>query len=119
MPVDRPNRAGRIRLGRPGLPVGTVPAGSDELEREISKQAAAIRDLEIALREQSEQAGRLRHTQDRMALLFWLITKYGGANDDVLNALIELSREKGFRDAGEIAGARLRELTVAPGPSAH
>ena len=82
------------------------------LQRELTAQAETIRALEDHSLERAAQTAELEKAQDRMALLFWLLTKYGGSNDEVFQTLIKQSQGKGFRDAAEITGARVQELAI-------
>ncbi len=82
-------------------------------QSELTAQAETIHALELQLDERAQQVSEFERAQDRLGLLFWIITKYGGSNEEVLNSLIKLTREKGFKDAAQIAGARVQDLSLA------
>jgi chromosome segregation ATPase len=83
------------------------------LKKELSDQKTLTERLTGDLEAANRKTKKLEEAQDRLALLFWIISKYGGGNDQVYEALIELTRDKGFRDAADITAARMQELGAA------
>ena len=83
------------------------------LKKELFDQKKLTEQLTGDLETANNKTRKLEESQDRLALLFWIISKYGGGNDQVYEALIELTRDKGFRDAADITAARMHELGAA------
>ncbi|MDY6851144.1 MAG: hypothetical protein SV487_03580, partial [Thermodesulfobacteriota bacterium] len=83
------------------------------LREELAAGEETIRDLKARLAEQTGQIADMESLQDRLGLLVWMIVKFGGSDERVWEALVNLGREKGFRDAAEIAGRRLHNITSA------
>ena len=83
------------------------------LRKELADQKTLAEKLDGELETSTQRTKELEEAQDRLALLFWIISKYGGGNDQVYDALIELTRDKGFRDAADITATRMHELGAA------
>jgi len=88
-------------------------AERERLRNRLAAQADTVRRLEAQLAERSRRVSDLEKIQDQLGLLLWLTVKFGGSDEEVWAALDKLTREKGFRDAAEIVGLRLSELTLA------
>lgn len=107
--------SGRLEAVVSGL--GYVAQRSEEelagLRGELAAGEETIRDLKARLAEQTGQIENMESVQDRLGLLVWMIVKFGGSDERVWEALVNLGREKGFRDAAGIAGRRLHNITSA------
>ncbi|MEW5725282.1 MAG: hypothetical protein AB1896_19365, partial [Thermodesulfobacteriota bacterium] len=91
---------------------GLTRKAMGRLEYEVQAQAHTVQALERRLDERAAKIRELEQAQDRLALLLWTMTRTAGADGQVLDSLARLSGERGFRDAAQIAGARLHELAA-------
>ncbi|MBU2551977.1 MAG: hypothetical protein KKB20_26440, partial [Proteobacteria bacterium] len=83
------------------------------LQAELEDRTRLLEERETELARFRRRVDELEAGQDRLGLLLWTIARYGGDNQAVWEALVELNRDKGFKDAAVIAAARLAELTAA------
>ncbi|MFH1090939.1 MAG: hypothetical protein V1742_05145 [Pseudomonadota bacterium] len=82
----------------------------DLLDGQLVVQRETIQDLRRRLSERSETVAELEKAQDRLAILFWVAARHGGGNPQVMEALVKLTQDQGFREAASIAGNRFQEL---------
>lgn len=85
----------------------------ESLHSRLDAQSDTIAALEVRLRERNDEAEELERMQNRLGLLFWTMARFGGDNNEVYETLIQLTNDKGFKDAADIAGARLHNLAAA------
>jgi len=109
------DQAGKFETAVSGLLYLADRTGAERegLRNRLAAQAETVRRLETQLAERSRRVSDLERIQDQLGLLLWLTVKFGSSDEEVWAALDKLTREKGFRDAAEIVGLRLGELTLA------
>jgi DNA repair exonuclease SbcCD ATPase subunit len=107
------DQSGQVEAAWAGLAhlAESTRAAVAKLQNGLEAQSRTIRNLERTLDQRSAHVGELERQQDRLGLLFWVMARYGGQGE-VLEALVRQSREPGFRDAADLAGARLQELAL-------
>lgn len=92
--------------------VGRYEERLADLQSRVDQQEGQIESLTRQLTEKTGRTQELEQGQDRLAILLWIIAKYGGNNEQVWAALQKFAGEKGFRDAADIVGQRLQFLTA-------
>ena len=83
------------------------------LQSELSAQAETIRMLENRLMARTAQVSDLEKAQDRLALLFWIVGRYGMSDQKVQDALVRMADERNFKEAFGLAGVRLQQLALS------
>jgi len=109
------DQAGKFEAALSGLlyVADRAEAERERLRNRLAAQTETVRSLEAQLAERSRRVLDLERSQDQLGLLLWMTVQFGGSDEKVWAALDKLTREKGFRDAAEIVGLRLSELTLA------
>ncbi|MFH1139808.1 MAG: hypothetical protein V1816_27335 [Pseudomonadota bacterium] len=84
----------------------------ESLQARSRAKSDQIAALEARLQAEQARTAELERRQDRLGLLFWVMAQAGG-RPEAVDALVRLSRERGFRDAAVIAAQRLQDLSVS------